>query len=43
VLQEAGGDVAGLPGNGPVSVDQQEQARTAVRAWKWRCISPLSP
>ena len=41
VLQEAGGDVtraqeawlaAGLPGTGPVSVDQLEQARTAARA-----------
>jgi hypothetical protein len=40
VLQEAGGDVAraqqawtvaGLPGNGPVSVDQLEQARLAAR------------
>jgi hypothetical protein len=28
VLQEAG---AGLPGNGPVSVDQLEQARMAAR------------
>ena len=41
VLQEAGGDVAraqqawtaiGLPGDGPVSVDQLEQARVAARA-----------
>jgi len=40
VLQEAGGDVAraqqawtaaGLPGSGPVSVDQLEQARVAAR------------
>lgn len=40
VLQEAGGDVAGaqqawaaadLPGDGPVSLDQLEQARAAVR------------
>jgi hypothetical protein len=40
VLEEAGGDVAraqqawivaGLPGNGPVSVDQLEQARVAAR------------
>jgi len=40
VLQEAGGDVAraqqawtltGLPGSGPVSVDQLEQARMAAR------------
>ena len=40
VLQEAGGDTAraqeawtavGLPGTGPVSVDQLEQARTAAR------------
>lgn len=40
VLQEAGGDTAraqeawtaaGLPGTGPVTVDQLEQARTAVR------------
>ncbi len=41
VLQEAGGDVAraqrawteaGLPGSGPVSVDQLEQARAVARA-----------
>jgi hypothetical protein len=40
VLQEAGGDTAraqdawaaaGLPGTGPVSVDQLEQARAAAR------------
>jgi hypothetical protein len=40
VLEEAGGDVAraqqawtvaGLPGSGPVSVDQLEQARMAAR------------
>ena len=40
VLQEAGGDTAraqeawlsaGLPGTGPVSVDQMEQARAAAR------------
>jgi hypothetical protein len=40
VLEEAGGDVgraqqawtvAGLPGSGPVSVDQLEQARVAAR------------
>ena len=40
VLQEAGGDVAraqeawltaGLPGTGPVSAEQLEQARAAVR------------
>jgi hypothetical protein len=40
VLQEAGGDVpraqeawtaAGLPGNGPVGIDQLEQARSAAR------------
>jgi hypothetical protein len=40
VLQEAGGDVAraqqawttiGLPGTGPVSVDQLEQARVEAR------------
>jgi hypothetical protein len=40
VLQEAGGDVAraqeawlaaGLPGTGPVSVDQLEEARAAAR------------
>jgi hypothetical protein len=41
VLQEAGGDVAraqrawteaGLPGSGPVSVEQLEQARAVARA-----------
>jgi hypothetical protein len=41
VLQEAGGDVAraqqawaeaGLPGSGPISVDQLEQARTVARS-----------
>ncbi len=41
VLQEAGGDVAraqqawtatGLPGGGPVSIEQLEQARTAARS-----------
>jgi hypothetical protein len=41
VLEEAGGDVAraqqawtdaGLPGSGPVSVGQLEQARTAARS-----------
>jgi hypothetical protein len=40
VLQEAGGDVAraqeawmaaGLPGTGPISADQLEQARAAAR------------
>jgi hypothetical protein len=40
VLQEAGGDVAraqeawmvaGLPGTGPISVEQLEQARAAAR------------
>jgi hypothetical protein len=40
VLEEAGGDVAraqqawaatGLPGSGPVGVDQLEQARAAAR------------